>query len=141
MKKYSKICILVFTDIFFLNLAFCLALLLRFDFAVDSSEFSRYFSIYVNWAVLITAIKIAINALIGLYNSLWEYAGIEEIFRVGVAAVFGFASVILVMLYLQHMLPRSTYLMVLAFDILFLGGSGSVTGFYEVFEAHGTPGC
>jgi len=123
MKKYSKICILVFTDIFFLNLAFCLALLLRFDFAVDSSEFSRYFSIYVNWAVLITAIKIAINALIGLYNSLWEYAGIEEIFRVGIAAFFGFASVILVMLYLQHMLPRSTYLMVLAFDILFLGGS------------------
>lgn len=123
MKKYSKISILVLTDIVLINLAFIIALLLRFDFAVHSNEFGRYFALYMNWALLITAIKIATNAAMGLYSSLWKYAGIHEVFRVTVAAVLNFTLVILVMLFFAEMLPRSVYLMTFAVDILFLGGT------------------
>jgi len=123
MKKYSIIGILVFADIILINLAFIFALLLRFDFVVHSDEFGRYLTVYANWAVFITVIKIAVNGAMGLYSSLWKYAGTHEVFRVCVAAIIDFSSVVLVMLYFEQMLPRSVYLMTLAFDILFLGGS------------------
>src|SRR5690554_889105 len=99
MKKYSKVSLLIFTDIIFINLAFILALLLRFDFNVDSQEFSRYLSIYQNWAIFITLIKITVNIVMGLYNSLWEYASIDEVFRVTIAAAFNFALVIMMLYY------------------------------------------
>ena len=123
MKKYSIIGILVFADIILINLAFIFALLLRFDFVVHSDEFGRYLTVYANWAVFITVIKIAVNGAMGLYSSLWKYAGTHEVFRVCVAAIIDVSSVVLVMLYFEQMLPRSVYLMTLAFDILFLGGS------------------
>lgn len=123
MKKYSKVSLLIFTDIIFINLAFILALLLRFDFNVDSQEFSRYLSIYQNWAIFITLIKITVNIVMGLYNSLWEYASIDEVFRVTIAAAFNFALVIMMLYYVQQLLPRSTYLMVFILDIVFLGGT------------------
>lgn len=123
MKKYSKISILILADIVSINLAFIVALLLRFDFTVHSNEFTRYFALYISWVPFVTAIKLAINAALGLYSSLWKYAGIHEVFQVTVVAVLNFTSVILVMFLLQEMLPRSVYLMVFSFDILFLGGT------------------
>ncbi len=123
MKKYYKVGILVFSDIVLINLAFIFALLLRFDFAVHSGEFTGYMKIYTSWAVLITLIKIAINGGMGLYSSLWKYAGTHEVFRVVVAATLGFVLAIVTMRFSDAMLPRSVYLMTFTFDILFLGGS------------------
>ncbi len=123
MKKYSIIGVLIFADIILINLTFIFALLLRFDFAVHSNEFGKYLTIYTNWAIFITVIKIAVNGAMGLYSSLWRYAGTHEVSRVCVAATIGFASVVLVMLYFEQMLPRSVYLITFAFDIIFLGGS------------------
>jgi FlaA1/EpsC-like NDP-sugar epimerase len=123
MKKYLKVSLLIITDIILINLAFVIALLLRFDFNVDSQEFGRYLIIYQNWAFFITVIKIAVNVFMGLYNSLWEYASIDEVFRVSIAAAFNFAAIILLMYYMQQMLPRSAYLIVFILDVLFLGGA------------------
>lgn len=123
MKKYLKVSLLIITDVILINLAFVIALLLRFDFNVDSQEFGRYLIIYQNWAFFITVIKIAVNVFMGLYNSLWEYASIDEVFRVSIAAAFNFAAIILLMYYMQQMLPRSAYLIVFILDVLFLGGA------------------
>ncbi|MGI6733382.1 MAG: polysaccharide biosynthesis protein [Anaerovoracaceae bacterium] len=123
MKKYLKVSLLIITDIILINLAFVIALLLRFDFNVDSQEFGRYLLIYQNWAFFITIIKIAVNVFMGLYNSLWEYASIDEVFRVSIAAAFNFAAIILLMYYMQQMLPRSAYLIVFILDVLLLGGA------------------
>lgn len=123
MKRYLKVSLLIITDVILINLAFVIALLLRFDFNVDSQEFGRYLIIYQNWAFFITVIKIAVNVFMGLYNSLWEYASIDEVFRVSIAAAFNFAAIILLMYYMQQMLPRSAYLIVFILDVLFLGGA------------------
>jgi FlaA1/EpsC-like NDP-sugar epimerase len=123
MKRYLKVSLLIITDVILINLAFVIALLLRFDFNVDPQEFGRYLIIYQNWAFFITVIKIAVNVFMGLYNSLWEYASIDEVFRVSIAAAFNFAAIILLMYYMQQMLPRSAYLIVFILDVLFLGGA------------------
>ncbi len=122
MKKYSKIVLLLIADAVLINLAFISALLLRFDFAAHSHEYDRYVEVFVNWAIVITAIKLIINSIMGLYSSMWKYAGINEVFRVCGAALLGFSSVMSLMFYFDQMLPRSVYLMTLALDILFLGG-------------------
>ncbi len=123
MKKYSKIGVLVFTDIILINTAFILALLLRFDLNMHSPDFMKYLVVYAKWSLLITIIKVVANAIIGLYSSLWEYASIDELLRVFITAAFGFIFVVLAMLYFEQTLPRSIYIMVLVLDILFLGGS------------------
>ncbi|GAB1475862.1 nucleoside-diphosphate sugar epimerase/dehydratase [Bacillota bacterium] len=123
MKKYSKIVVLVFTDVILINTAFILALLLRFDLNTHSPELMKYLAVYAKWSLLITVLKVAANAIIGLYSSLWEYASIDELIRVFITASFGFLSAVLTMIYFEQTLPRSIYIMVFVLDILFLGGS------------------
>ncbi len=123
MKKYSKIAALVLTDIIFINLAFVVALMLRFDFEMRSAQFNQYLNVYANCIFMITAIKVIANFVMGLYSSLWRYAGVEEISRVCITSALGSAAVILVMLYFEQRLPRSIYIMTFMFDIIFLGGS------------------
>ncbi|MEA4986593.1 MAG: polysaccharide biosynthesis protein, partial [Anaerovorax sp.] len=122
MIKSSRIAFLLIADAICINLAYILAFLLRFEFNVTTDVFEGYFAVYVNSIVIITVIKIAVLWLFGLYNSLWKYAGIEELIKVVLASFIAGAAVIVYLEFAQQFFPRSIYIMSCNMDILFFGG-------------------
>ena len=70
--------LLVLTDMIFINVSLCVALLIRFDMMVPD----QYYTVFLQNALIATIIQIAIFYLFGLYKSLWEYASIEELLQI-----------------------------------------------------------
>ncbi|WP_324825788.1 nucleoside-diphosphate sugar epimerase/dehydratase [Sinanaerobacter sp. ZZT-01] len=123
MIKYSRIIFLLIADVICMNLAYILAFLFRFDFNVTSDVFEGFFAVYVNNIVILSIIKIAVLWLFGLYNSLWKYAGVEELANVAIASIVAGAAVIVYLEFTQQFFPRSIYITSCNMDILFFGGS------------------
>ncbi|WP_206460006.1 polysaccharide biosynthesis protein [Anaerovorax sp. IOR16] len=122
MVKYSRITFLVLADAFCINLAYILAFLLRFEFNVTNDVFEGYFAVYANNFIWLTVLKILILWIFGLYNSLWKYAGMEEMLKIVMASVFASLTAIAYLEFIQQFFPRSVYMISCNLDILFLGG-------------------
>ncbi len=119
MKAYTRKTILILTDVILVNLALYIALLLRFDGKI----MPQYLIIFKETFLIITIIKIAVYGVLGLYKSLWSYAGIDELIQVFFATA---AESILCYFYGQYFhvrLPRSVYLMAWFITFIFIGGS------------------
>lgn len=121
MVKFSRIALLFFADIICINFAYIVSFLLRFEFAI-SDNFSFYFAVYFNNLVIITAIKLAVFWAVGLYRSLWRYAGTEELVKIVLAAVASAAAAIVYLEFTQQYFPRSIYVFSCVMDIVLIGG-------------------
>ncbi len=77
MVKFSRIVFLLLVDIICINFAYIVSFLLRFEFTMTES-FWGYFSVYADNIVAITAVKLLVFWIFGLYRSLWKYAGTES---------------------------------------------------------------
>jgi len=78
--------LLVIYDVIMVNAAFFLALWVRFDFSF--SEITReYMLSFAFFAPVYTLICIPVFRKLGLYNSIWRFAGFNELIRVGKATV------------------------------------------------------
>lgn len=77
---------LVILDILAVNLAFLFVCTINYP---SEELFSAIFPSLLGRAVYTSLIFVAIHAFFGLYNSLWEYAGIHELLRCAGAAVIG----------------------------------------------------
>ena len=88
MKKLSRQILLIISDIILFSLSSFLALLLRFEFSIN--ELTQYeFLDHVLMILPLTAVlTVVIFALLGLYSSLWEFAGEAEIFRIILSCSF-----------------------------------------------------
>ena len=88
MKKLSRQILLIISDIILFSLSSFLALLLRFEFSI--TELTQYeFLDHVLMLLPLTAVlTVVIFALLGLYSSLWEFAGEAEIFRIILSCSF-----------------------------------------------------
>lgn len=73
-------------DILIINVSYITSYLIRFDFDVNSAVFESWFTVYADNILQISAITLIVFALLGLYTSLWRYAGTEELFKIVVAA-------------------------------------------------------
>ncbi|MDO4551949.1 MAG: nucleoside-diphosphate sugar epimerase/dehydratase [Bacillota bacterium] len=122
MVKFSRMLLLALADVIGINVAYLIALLLRFDFDVESSVFAGFLAVYVANMGWITLIKLLIFWLFGLYNSLWKYAGIPELLKVVLAALATLAGVALFLTFTQQLLPRSVQLMAFVLDVFLIGG-------------------
>ena len=121
MVKYSRIALLFFIDIICINFAYILSFLLRFEFTI-SDVFLGFFAVYVNNIVIITAIKLAVFWIFGLYRSLWKYAGTEELLKIVLAGAVATAASIVYLEFTQQMFPRSIYVYSFVLDIVLIGG-------------------
>lgn len=83
MSIHIRRILLAVTDVILINLALCLALVIRFDTAIPQ----QYIDYFFKYQIIITAMQIGIFYLCGLYRSLWEYAGIEEMMQIFLAAL------------------------------------------------------
>lgn len=89
MTKRIKRYYFAILDIMVINFAVLFALALKFDFHIPST----YIDFYLSTAVLLTIGKLFIYNMFSLYDSIWEYASIEEliriVFAVTASTVFG----------------------------------------------------
>lgn len=118
MQKKLRTIYLIIIDIFLINLAFYLAFYLRFDGILPP----EYFPKYLDNILAITVIKISVFYYFKLYKSLWEYASIEELVQIVVAAVVANAAILSYLFIKQIHLPRSIYILVTMIDVMLIGG-------------------
>ncbi len=107
MLKSLKIFILVLTDIFIVTASALISLFIRYEFDYSSLCSSGHASNYFSIALFATVISIAVFFLFNLYNSLWEYAGIDEAIRIFISSVVLNAIYIIYIFIKPTALPRS----------------------------------
>ena len=105
--RLSRILALIILDTVLINLAALGALFFRFEFSFEALLESGFVDAYFRIAPYYTVISILIFALLRLYRSLWEFASIEEIRNLAIAAVLATAAGFLICKVLQVYLPRS----------------------------------
>ncbi|HWQ78350.1 MAG TPA: nucleoside-diphosphate sugar epimerase/dehydratase [Anaerovoracaceae bacterium] len=121
MVKISRIVFLLFIDIICINFAYILSFLLRFEFTMSES-FWGFFRVYADNIVIITALKLAVFWIFGLYRSLWKYAGTEELVKIALAAIAATAASIVYLMFTQQSFPRSIYVYSCVLDLVLIGG-------------------
>ncbi|MDF2530973.1 MAG: polysaccharide biosynthesis protein [Clostridia bacterium] len=119
MKAYSRKAFLLISDLILLNIIIYLALIIRFDGVIPE----RYLDVYYNTTMILTLFNIVVFYLFGLYTSLWNYASIDELMQVFLAAAVGSVGSYPIGLLLHMPLPRSVYIISFMIMLLFIGGS------------------
>jgi FlaA1/EpsC-like NDP-sugar epimerase len=124
LVKVMRIAALIVADAAVFNLSYFLSYLIRFEFSVGSDGFAEFFQAYTDNFIFLTVIKVAVFFVMGMYHSLWDYAGPEELLKVVfTSAVSSLAAAAFLMLIQQHpIMPRSIYILSFIFDTALTGG-------------------
>lgn len=114
---------LVIMDAMLINIASFLALISRFDFKLGLVP-THYADAVLSYVLINTATTIIIFYIFRLYNSLWKYAGIDEltniVFSSGLAGILQLVG----MHYILHIhVPRSYYPLSSLFTLTFIVAS------------------
>ena len=113
--------LLVIFDIIAVNVAYFLGLWLRFDCRYSSIPL-QYISAWERFIPIYTVICICVFLLLKLYQSMWRFASINELVRVGFSSVVtGVLHGVLITLLFQRM-PVSYYLIGLMLQFVFILG-------------------
>lgn len=119
MQAQLRKILLLITDIIFINLSFYLALLIRFEFAIPKG----YINLFLKSTLFITVIQIVIFYLLGLYRSLWEYASIEELAQIFIAALTVSGLILVTGMLLGDRMPYSVCIISCVLMFMFTGFS------------------
>jgi FlaA1/EpsC-like NDP-sugar epimerase len=122
MVKYIRIATLIVIDAVAVNVSFILSYLMRFEFNVDSELFLNYFSAYADNIFILTAIELIVFFICGLYQSLWRYAGAEEIVKIFATVGIAILACISYMQFMQQAVPRSVFITGFILNVFFVGG-------------------
>lgn len=114
---------LVILDAMLINIASFLALAIRFDLRLGQVP-THYAEAVLSYAIINTVITIIIFYIFRLYNSLWKYAGIDELANIVISStVAGFLQLI-GMYFIMHLhVPRSYYPLSTLFTLIFVVAS------------------
>lgn len=121
MRRLGRILILIIIDAVLINLSLYAALWLRFDGDIPF----RYISSLERFAVSFTLLMLLFFFLFGLYNRLWQYASIGELFSIlgavtaGIVGFFFYSYVALQTL----VFPRSVFIFTWLLMIFLIGTS------------------
>lgn len=109
MKLFSpRTLVMILVDAMLVNMGFCTALLLRFDGRIPRV----YLENFLEMMPLITALVIVFLILFKLYNRIWEYASLSEMFSI-ILATSCSLGIIFVLSIGQVLpeLPKTVYVM------------------------------
>lgn len=137
MKSKLKIVLLLLMDALLVCVSFVLAILLRFEFNLDSSQFASSLEVLISNVLPLILIKLLVFSIHGLYTSLWKYAGSEELIKISFASVFANIAFMVYMMLTNQGLPRSTYIIACLLDAVFIGGTRFA---YRYIRAYRYPG-
>lgn len=107
-----RIALLVIYDIMAVCLSEFLALWTRFEFSVDRLE-AKYYEPAIQYLAVNIMTTLIIFAVMKLYNSLWRYASVQELFNVLIACCLAAASQSVGMHMFNWVMPRSYYVLYL----------------------------
>lgn len=118
MKKKIKRYYLTIFDLAAINLSVFLALLFKYgiDIPNDKIEF------FLNTFILVSIVKVLIFNFYSLYNSLWEFASIEELIQVVTSVVISNLVVVLYYSFKHSMIPFTIYVNIVLLEIVMIGG-------------------
>ena len=89
------------------------ALLLR----LDGNTGSRYFAVLLSVLPVAVVIKLVLFYLCGIYNRIWRYATVRDMFAIIGACTVANVIIALLALYVQVDLPRSIYIISYILDV------------------------
>lgn len=118
MKRRIRTAYLIAVDVGLLVLSLFLSFLIRFEGTFPA----EYFGLADRFLVNVIIIKIVVLFLFGLYNSLWEYASIEELLKISAASVVANTVMLSFLFLFETRIPRSIYIIVTILDVMFIGG-------------------
>lgn len=118
MQVLMRRSILFFLDIILITLAYFLTFELRFEFFVPSV----FIELLKSTFVYIVIIKIILYTFFGLYNSLWRYVSIDELFKLIIATTLGNVIIYLFNIGFDLGIPRSIILIDWIITIFLTGG-------------------
>ena len=119
-SKLNKL-ILVFVDIILINLAYLLALYIKFEGLVDS-QLTSYLLRYLDSAIYITIIKLGIFYYFKMYKMVWRYVSMTEVYNIITAIILSNGFVLSFLFINQANLPRSIYILTVLIDLSLIGG-------------------
>ena len=130
MKKYKKwdhtkvvrVFLLLFLDIILVNLSSFLALFTRMELDITALQRAGFLLSVRRYALIDTVCTILIFWLFRLYNSLWAYAGTNELTRIAVASIISASIKYLGMYCLSLPIPKSFPVLDCLFLMAFVGG-------------------
>lgn len=104
-------------DIVLIAISFFSALWFRFDFSfsrIPQEYLNGYLSMILIWCV----ISIVVFIICNLYNSIWTYAGTDEVFRILAAHIILLAIGVVYVRIRSIVMPRSFYVLGFVFSIV-----------------------
>lgn len=118
VKANKKRVLLLFIDMFLVNLSVYIALVFRFDGNIPE----LYTRVFSDTYIYITVIEVLAYYFFGLYRSLWNYASIDELIQVFFATATGTIGIFTFGTLMNIRLPRTVYAMTWILTFLFAGG-------------------
>jgi len=109
---------LTLADITIINLTFLLSLFLHYEGHIPDGMITTY----LQSAIILTAVKILIYRYFQLYNSIWEYASIEELMKVVMAVTVGCVISSAYLWFINYELYLGVYLFMYALEVGAIGG-------------------
>ena len=137
MMKYARMAIVLVIDMLIINFSYILAFLLHFDFDVDSAVFTMHFGVFNSNIFAITLIHLLALGALGVYASIWKYAGSREAINIIFGTALGSLAVLAYMAVTRQIIPGSIALGACIFIMLLIGSARFV---YFLFQKLRTPG-
>jgi len=120
---YKRIFLLLLIDCILINLAFILALWLRFDGGIPN----EFVGSYKELALFFSAVLLVCFYAFGLYRRLWQYASLGELLSIVYSVTLGILLNISISYFWMEdvifPLPRTVFVLAWMILILFIGGS------------------
>lgn len=109
MSRFLKTIWLIVADLLFVNIAYILAFVLKFEFDVESPQFDAWFVVYVDNILPITLFGIALPAIMSSYSTLWQYAVRQDFVKLIIGIWLGMIVTAEYMTVTKQMMPSSIY--------------------------------
>lgn len=112
---------LIIFDIFAVNFAYYFALLVRFYVNFEFNVWAvKYVPAFMQFAPVYTVSCLVVFALLGLYNSLWKYAGMNDMIRLVSSSLITCAIQVVGSIVLVMRMPISYYALGAAFQFVLI---------------------
>lgn len=121
--KFIRIAILVIYDVIAISVATVMSIWTRFDFNLKSEEGMPYLDKAIQYLWLNILITLILFVVMHLYNSLWQYASVQELLNIVIACLLSAALQCLGMHMFEWSMPRSYYILYFFFLLALISGS------------------
>ena len=113
--------LLVVLDSICIMFAGFFALATRFEFMI-SEEYQKFMGELIQYMPIFVVLTLVIFMIFRIYSSLWEYAGLEELYNICIACLISGITQLGIIIVTGGFLPRSYYILQTLYLVVFIAG-------------------